>query len=115
MIAQMMIANLDDRVIKIVVLVVVLVEYKHMEIWMIVAYICIIFLNNLFPEMTYFSKQSFPQDDLCILTPNLKLRPGPAQAFQGYPSQGSLSSSSRSSARRLALALFFKRGSCSRK
>ena len=36
MIAQMMIANLDDRVIKIVVLVVVLVEYRHMEIWMIV-------------------------------------------------------------------------------
>ena len=71
----MMIANLDGRVIKIVVLVVVLVEYRHMEIWMIVAYICIIFLNNLFPEMAYFSKQSFPQDDLCILTPNLKLRP----------------------------------------
>ena len=72
MIAQMMIANLDGRVIKIVVLVVVLVEYRHMEIWMIVAYICIIFLNNLFPEMTYFSKQSFPQDDKCIHTPKSK-------------------------------------------
>ena len=52
----MMIANQDDRVIIIVVLVVVLVEYRHMEIWMIVAYICIIFLNLVFPEMIYLSK-----------------------------------------------------------
>ena len=75
MIAQMMIANQDDRVIIIVVLVVVLVEYRHMEIWMIVANISYFSTIYLFPEMIYFSKQSFPQDDLCILTPKLKLRP----------------------------------------
>ena len=60
MIAQMMIANLDDRVIKIVVLVVVLVEYRHMGIWVHQIWLEVLLGGHGWVATGRFSKETWP-------------------------------------------------------